>query len=252
MPGSQAPSIAAEGAEMMDPWGEGPGEITRDGCSVDMYARLPPAGEPELVHDRIPPGASILDLGCGTGRLAEPLSELGHPVTGVDDSPAMLAHLEHAEPVLSAIEDLHLDRRYQVVLLASNLINTPRHSTRGRFLSVAASHLLPGGQVLMQWEPPEWFDRFAVGATRRGAIGEVGLEMTVHAREGDLLTATITYLVDGKSWSHHFTARRLTVEDLEEALLQVGLQLHDRFGPGDTWIEAREAPSPRTSRRPPT
>jgi SAM-dependent methyltransferase len=228
----------------MDPWGEGPGDITRDGCAVDVYARLPPAGEAELVHDRIPSGATILDLGCGTGRLAEPLSELGHVVTGVDDSPAMLAHLEHAEPVLSTIEELRLDRRYQVVLLVSNLMNHPRHSTRQRFLSVAASHLMAGGQVLIQWEPPGWFDWFAVGTTHRGVIGEVGTEFTVHADEGDLLTATVTYVIHGNSWSHHFTTRRLTIEDLEGALLQAGLQLHDRFGPGDTWVEAREASSP--------
>lgn len=36
-------------------------------------------------------GGSVLDLGCGTGRVLLPLARAGHTVTGVDRSPAMLA-----------------------------------------------------------------------------------------------------------------------------------------------------------------
>jgi hypothetical protein len=42
--------------------GAGPGVITPDGCAVDLYALLPPMGEPEIVHAAIPEGASILEL----------------------------------------------------------------------------------------------------------------------------------------------------------------------------------------------
>jgi ubiquinone/menaquinone biosynthesis C-methylase UbiE len=37
-----------------------------------------------------PPGGTVLDLPCGTGRLAEVLLDAGHRVVGVDISPAML------------------------------------------------------------------------------------------------------------------------------------------------------------------
>lgn len=37
-----------------------------------------------------PPKASVLDIGCGTGSLSLVLAQLGHTVTGVDFSPAML------------------------------------------------------------------------------------------------------------------------------------------------------------------
>lgn len=37
-----------------------------------------------------PPSGTVLDLGCGTGRLLIPLARAGHLVTGVDRSPAML------------------------------------------------------------------------------------------------------------------------------------------------------------------
>ena len=49
--------------------GTGPGAITSDGCAVEFYALLPAFGEPEIIHAAVPPRASILELGCGTGRM---------------------------------------------------------------------------------------------------------------------------------------------------------------------------------------
>ena len=74
--------------DRQNPPGTGPGVITPDGCAVDFYARMTAMGEPEIVHDAIPAGASILELGCGAGRVTHPLVALGHPVTAVDESPA--------------------------------------------------------------------------------------------------------------------------------------------------------------------
>jgi 2-polyprenyl-3-methyl-5-hydroxy-6-metoxy-1,4-benzoquinol methylase len=71
--------------------------IAPDGSPVRLYRRLAPRTEDAaLIHGILPAGASVLDLGCGTGRLAEPLAELGHPVTGVDNEPEMLAELAAA------------------------------------------------------------------------------------------------------------------------------------------------------------
>lgn len=49
-------------------------------------------------------GGPILELMCGTGRVLLPLAEVGHPITGVDISPAMLAIARHnlAEAGLAA------------------------------------------------------------------------------------------------------------------------------------------------------
>lgn len=38
--------------------------------------------------------ASVLDAGCGTGSLSVEMAALGHAVTGIDFSPAMLAHAD--------------------------------------------------------------------------------------------------------------------------------------------------------------
>lgn len=44
----------------------------------------------ELVQQHLPPNAGILDLCCGTGQLAQALTEHGYQVTGLDRSEEML------------------------------------------------------------------------------------------------------------------------------------------------------------------
>ncbi|WP_436533942.1 class I SAM-dependent methyltransferase [Actinoplanes sp. HUAS TT8] len=99
-------------------------EVTPDGCPVEVYLRLPPNGEPDLIDRAVEPGSRILELGCGTGRLANELAARGHRVTGVDESAAMLRHLRGVTPVQARIEELRLAERFDVVLLAANLIST--------------------------------------------------------------------------------------------------------------------------------
>jgi SAM-dependent methyltransferase len=47
-----------------------------------------------FLHELAGPGGAILELGVGTGRLALPLASRGHPVTGVEASPAMVEGLK--------------------------------------------------------------------------------------------------------------------------------------------------------------
>ena len=74
------------GATRLRNSGEGPGEQTFDGCSVDFYARLK-ADEDELrsIKLGIAPPATMLELGCGTGRLTHPLTAAGFTITAVDN-----------------------------------------------------------------------------------------------------------------------------------------------------------------------
>lgn len=206
---------------------------TADGCSVELYTLLPPAGEAEIVHAAIPAGAAVLDLGCGTGRIAHALMALGHPVTAVDDSPEMLAHVR-ADRICSRIEDLRLGRRFEAVLLASHLINAP---DSGPVLAAVARHLAPAGRALVEWHPPEWFDTVEDGAG--GMLGEVGIELSGTSRAGDLLSATVEYTARGRTWTQPFTARRLTQSQLEALLARAGLVFESFRTPTTTWFSAR-------------
>jgi SAM-dependent methyltransferase len=216
--------------------GTGPGVITPDGCAVELYRMLPAMGEPEVVHAAIPAGAGILELGAGAGRVTRRLVALGHPVVAVDESAEMLAWVRGAETHRARIQDLDLGRRFEVVLLASFLVNTDDGDLRGRFLEACRRHVGEGGCVLVQRHPPGWFDEAAEGERTDGAIT---FRLRDLSRPGPgLLAATAEYQVGERVWTQRFTAERLDDEALAAALAEAGLAV-DAYLTGDgSWVRA--------------
>ncbi|MGH2735107.1 MAG: hypothetical protein ACRDKZ_05985 [Actinomycetota bacterium] len=43
--------------------------IAPDGSPVEVYLRLPPGDQPDIIHGAISKDGDILELGCGTGRI---------------------------------------------------------------------------------------------------------------------------------------------------------------------------------------
>lgn len=221
------------------PAGTGRGAITDDGCAVELYLRFPHQGEADLVHAVVPAGAAVLDLGSGTGRIAHPLIALGHPVTAVDSSPDMLAHVRGAETVLSSIAELDLGRTFDVVLMASHLVNTPDDAERRALLDSAARHLAAGGALIAEQYPPRWFDEVTDGA---GApIGEVLADLTEVHRDGDVVSATVRYWVGDELWTQTFAARRLDEDLLRAELAGAGLAFERWLSDDRCWLLARRS-----------
>ncbi|GAB2688285.1 class I SAM-dependent methyltransferase [Thalassiella azotivora] len=219
--------------------GSGPGSITPDGCAVELYALLQPAGEPELVHAHAPVGGSVLDLGAGAGRVADPLVGLGHRVVAVDESADMLDRVTSAETVLGRIEDLDLADRFDVVLLAGHLVNTDDDRQRHELLASAARHVADDGVVLLQWHPPEWFTRLTTGAHFTHSSHGVTTALDVLTLDDDHLTGQLTYTHGDSTWTQRFRARRLSEDDLAGALASAGLRA-DGFADDDRlWVRAR-------------
>jgi SAM-dependent methyltransferase len=219
--------------------GTGPGAITADGCPVQVYLRFPPLGEARLVHETAGPDASVLDLGCGTGRIAHPLVELGHPVTAVDFSADMLAHVHGAETVLSPIAGLDLGRTFDVVLMAGHLVNTVDDTQRRALLATAAGHVADDGMLIAEVYPPGWFDN--AGARPAGHIGDVAADMYDIRRRGDVLSATIRYRIGDSEWTQTFDALRLDTEALRRELRDAGLSFVRWLRADESWFAARRA-----------
>jgi SAM-dependent methyltransferase len=217
--------------------GTGRGAITADGCAVEVYLLLPPLGEAELIATVVPDGSSILDLGCGTGRIARGLVEHGYDVVGVDQSAEMLAHATSFETVQAPIAGLDLDRRFDAVLLASNLMNAPDDGERRAIVATAARHAGPDGVVLVQWEPPEWFDRVRDGSG--ATLGPVQTELADVRRDGDLLSATVRYRSGDELWTQTFTTRRIDDEALHRELRDAGLSFERWLNDDRSWFAAR-------------
>jgi SAM-dependent methyltransferase len=216
--------------------GAGPGAITPDGCAVELYALLPPMGEPEIVHAAVPAGASILELGAGAGRVTHALVALGHPVVAVDESGEMLAHVRGAETVPARIQELDLGRRFDAVLLASFLVNTDDGDLRGRFLQACRRHVGDGGCVLVQRHPPAWFEEAAEGERTGGGV--TFRLRDLRRPEPGLLAATVEYQAGDRTWTQRFRARRLDDGELAAALAAAGLAV-DAYLTGDgSWVRA--------------
>jgi SAM-dependent methyltransferase len=213
------------------------GPVTADGCPVEVYRRLPAMGEPELVDSLSPAGARILDLGAGTGRIADPLVALGHEVVAVDDSAEMLAHVRRARPHRARIEGLDLGARFDVVLLASHLVNTPDDGLRRALLDTGRRHLADGGRLLLQWHEPAWFDGLRPGTVTEGAIGGITSRLDVHGFTGDVVDATVSYSDGTTTWAQQFRALRLDVDRMDRELAAAGLVL-DRDAPAPGWLLA--------------
>jgi SAM-dependent methyltransferase len=206
-------------------------------------------GEPAVVHAAVPAGARILELGAGAGRVTHRLLELGHPVVAVDESAEMLARVRGAETVRARIQQLHLGRRFEVVLLASFLVNTPDRELRGRFLTACREHVGDDGCVLLQRHEPRWFDEAAEGERTSDGIT---FRLRDLARPGPgLLSATAEYQVGERVWTQSFTAERLDDRQLAAALGGAGLAV-DAYLTGDgSWVRAVPASRGRALGRSP-
>jgi SAM-dependent methyltransferase len=220
--------------------GTGPGPITPDGCAVEFYALIPEEGEAQIVHEAAGPGASILELGFGTGRVTLPLTALGHDVVAVDESPDMLAHVTSAETVCSPIEDLSLGRRFDAVLLASTLINVPDDDVRAALLATCRAHVSDTGCVIVEWHPPAWFE--SAGDGERTLNGIILRLRDVTRPAPGLLSATVEYVAGDRRWTQTFTARQLTESALRASLATAGLRLDRYLTPDQRWFLAVPVP----------
>lgn len=109
-------------------------------------------GEASFVASLVDPPATVLDAGCGTGRVAIRLASLGYEVCGVDVDAAMLAMARQEAPDLEwhegNLSTFDLGRRFDVVLVAGNTIPLLDPGTLDATAERLMAHLVPGGRLV--------------------------------------------------------------------------------------------------------
>ncbi|MER5643133.1 methyltransferase domain-containing protein [Streptosporangium sp. NPDC002524] len=153
---------------------------------AERFARLAESGadthgEARLCAELLPPGARVLDAGCGTGRVAIRLAELGYDCVGVDLDASMLDVARRAAPrlpwILADLSDLRglgdlrdlgdLDEpgdpgdlgdlgdravreggSFDMVVAAGNVIPLLAPGTEARAVAGLAALLRPGGLLV--------------------------------------------------------------------------------------------------------
>jgi len=109
-------------------------------------------GEARFCADLLPPPATVLDAGCGTGRVAIKLAELGYRCTGIDLDPSMLAEARRSAPelewLIGDLASLADRRRFDLVVAAGNVIPLLAPGTLTSAVANLASALGPDGLLV--------------------------------------------------------------------------------------------------------
>jgi SAM-dependent methyltransferase len=107
-------------------------------------------GEVALVQTYAP--RTVLDAGCGTGRVAVELARRAIAVVGVDSDPDMIDAARAKAPDLqwtvADLAALDLPDRFDVVVLAGNVVPYVEADRRAAVVATCARHLAPDGVLL--------------------------------------------------------------------------------------------------------
>jgi SAM-dependent methyltransferase len=107
-------------------------------------------GEADFVQRFAP--ASVLDAGCGTGRVGRELARRGLDVAGVDIDEAMLATARRKSPGvdwhLGDLASVDLGRSFDAIVMAGNVMIFLAPGSEQDVVTNLARHLQPGGLLI--------------------------------------------------------------------------------------------------------
>jgi SAM-dependent methyltransferase len=107
-------------------------------------------GEADFVQRFAP--KSVLDAGCGTGRVGRELARRGLEVVGVDLDKAMLTTARNKAPDvdwrLADLATVDLGRTFDAIVMAGNVMIFLAPGTEQAVITNMANHLNPGGHLI--------------------------------------------------------------------------------------------------------
>lgn len=117
-------------------------------------------GEASLVRSLNP--ASVLDAGCGSGRVAIELARQGIEVVGVDIDASMIAESRRRAPELVWVQanlaTLDLGRHFDVVVIAGNVPLFCPVAERRALVEACAAHVISGGAMVAGFQLDHGYD----------------------------------------------------------------------------------------------
>ncbi len=176
----------------------------------------------EKIIKQLPPKASILDLGCGTGQpIAEYFIQKGFDVTGVDGSQAQINKALQLVPEMHIICDdmryIHLEKQFDCIIAWHSFFHLTQDDQRAMF-AVFKQHIKPGGLLV-----------FTSGTSASEVWSDNGGEMLYHA---SLSKEEYQSLLT----KHHFEIVLHKVEDPD-------------CGNATVWVAKHVAPTPNGNTR---
>lgn len=146
----------------------------------------------ELVLELVGVGGTVLDFGCGDGRIAIPMSKLGLVVYAVDAAPEMLQRVEAQtvgdNPIITVLSDGTTDLAKLIgpvdAVNARAVFIHHAHADVAAMVYNLAACIKPGGYLIADWplgghhERVDWIDVTTWDAEHRAHVAAIaGLEL---------------------------------------------------------------------------
>jgi ubiquinone/menaquinone biosynthesis C-methylase UbiE len=180
--------------------------------------------------ERVPPGGTVLDAACGTGKYFAMVLDAGRRVVGTDQSTGMLARARARFPAVPlervGLQELAFDGEFVAVMCIDAMENVPPEDWP-RVLGNLRRALRPGGHLYLTVEEPDQadLDRAQADAVARG-LPVVPGEM---AEEG--------------AGYHYYPSRQQVAGWLEEAGLVVAAEGRSDEGEGYGYLHLLVRPT---------
>jgi SAM-dependent methyltransferase len=133
-----------------------------EGVAVDLWLQALPPEHTEREADAlaslltVPPGAEVLDVPCGAGRLSLALAQRGYRVTGVDWSSEFLNHARSSDGGQAVewerreMRDLPWRERFDAAFCVGNSFGYLDDEGNAAFLRAVAAALKPGARFVLE------------------------------------------------------------------------------------------------------
>lgn len=213
--------------------------------SVPLYAARQDVGF--YLEEAKAARGTVLEVGCGTGRILLPIARAGIPITGIDGSKQMLERCraklqgERATLVQHDMRDFDLGAKFDLIIAPFRVV---QHLTtiddQLRFLATVSRHLAPQGRFIFDVFNPS-FDRLVSadgvehedtpeqrlpdGRTLRRTYRIVRVRWIDQVSEAELV-----YYVDGTRYVQAFEMRWYLAAELRNLLARAGFRVREIYG----------------------
>lgn len=200
---------------------------------------------------------SVLDLACGTGRLAIPLSQKGLEVVGLDASEAMLELARHKSTGLPVkwiqgdICNFKFTQTFDVAIMAGNAFQALlSESDQIRMLKCVRQHLKPSGTFVFNTRNPQEHDFKTISEFEywHSFQDHNGEDIQVFGQQKSDLSHQIVTYTTKRVWKNKETATiiqlRFTPYDhLMKLLSQAGFVIREVYGDDKKTPFQKKSPS---------